>query len=167
MLLFCGVLALVSKFIIGVAWWQFWPLALVIVGIVQMVVPGERGRRAKKFSGGLILFCMGASLLPISLGAFDCATIARTFANLWPLLVIMAGLFVMGGALKSPLFPLLAALCFAAFCIGGFVWFSVPGPTEFMIIDVPFAQEYVWEMTYSCRSPETMIRSLFHVAGVL
>ena len=24
-----------------------------------------------------------------------------------------------------------------------------------------------WEMTYSCRSPETMIRSLFHVAGVL
>ena len=103
----------------------------------------------------------------ISLGAFDCATIARTFANLWPLLVIMAGLFVMGGALKSPLFPLLAALCFAAFCIGGFVWFSVPGPTEFMIIDVPFAQEYVWEMTYSCRSPETMIRSLFHVAGVL
>ena len=101
LLLFCGVLALVSKFIIGVAWWQFWPLALVIVGIVQMVVPGERGRRAKKFSGGLILFCMGASLLPISLGAFDCATIARTFANLWPLLVIMAGLFVMGGALFS------------------------------------------------------------------
>ena len=58
LLLFCGVLALVSKFIIGVAWWQFWPLALVIVGIVQMVVPGERGRRAKKFSGGLILFCI-------------------------------------------------------------------------------------------------------------
>ena len=40
LLLFCGVLALVSKFIIGVAWWQFWPLALVIVGIVQLVVSG-------------------------------------------------------------------------------------------------------------------------------
>ena len=37
-LLFFGIAALLAENIDGIAWWQFWPLALVIVGIVLMAL---------------------------------------------------------------------------------------------------------------------------------
>ncbi len=166
LLLFCGVLALAGKFVMGAVWWQFWPLALVIAGIAQMAVPGERGRRASKFSGGFVVFCLGAALLPMSLGALSFDTVALAVANLWPLLVIMLGFLVLGGALKSPLFPLLAALAFAAFCAAGLAWFAVPGSTEYLVIEAPFGRQYVWDLAIG-RSPETMIRSLCAAFGIL
>ncbi len=159
LLLFCGVLALVGTFVMGVAWWQFWPLALVIAGITQMAIPGERGHRASRLSGGFIVFCLGAALLPMSLGALSFETVAVATANLWPLLVAMAGFLVLGGALKSPLFPLLAALAFAIFCVAALVWFAVPGSTEALTIGTPFGREYVWDFEAG-RSYEATARSL-------
>ena len=51
--------------------------------------------------------CLGAALLPMRPGRFEFRHRLRlAVANLWPLLVIMLGFLVLGGALKSPPLPL-------------------------------------------------------------
>ena len=141
-LLFFGVVSMVATFVKGVSWWQYWPLIFVIIGIVRMVVPAEPGHRMRHFVDGLVVFFSGAVLLTMSLGVVGWATLELMLMNLWPLLLMMLGLLTLGSALKSPLLTLLAGLCFAAFCIIGVVWFSVPGSTEQIILSAPFGRDY-------------------------
>ena len=67
-------------------------------------------------------------------------------SGLWPLLLIMVGLLLLGGALKSPLLTLLAGLCFVAFCVVGLLWYSVPGATEELVFSAPYGREYRFDM---------------------
>ena len=46
----------VSGFLHGVAWWQCWPLALIVFGIVRIAVPGGEGERAQAFFLGVSVF---------------------------------------------------------------------------------------------------------------
>ncbi|RDB64471.1 hypothetical protein C1878_01070 [Gordonibacter sp. 28C] len=140
-LLFFGVAAVLSENIDGVSWWQFWPLLLIIIGILQMAVPAERGRRTERFAGGLVFFSLGATLLSMSLGVVGWATVPRMLASLWPLLLVAIGLFIAGRALRSPRWTLVAGLCLALFCVAGLMWFSVPGPFDFLVVDLPFGYE--------------------------
>lgn len=142
-LLFFGVIAMMARFVGGVSWWQFWPLLFIIGGIGYMVVPGEFGHRMTQFVSGLILFCVGGVILPMSLGLIDWTTIRTMVEHLWPLLIIMVSLFIIGAALQSSLWSLAAGLCFAVFCVIGLWGFAVPGTTDVLIFTIPFGREYV------------------------
>lgn len=141
--LFFGVIALIARFVEGVSWWQFWPLFFIIAGIGYMVVPGELGHRMMQFVNGLILFCVGGVMLPMSLGLLDWMTIEAMLEHLWPLLLIMVGLFIVATALQSSLWSLAAGLCFVAFCVIGLWGFAVPGTTDVIILTIPFGREYL------------------------
>lgn len=141
-LLFFGVVSMVATFVKGVSWWQYWPLIFVILGIVRMVVPAEPGHRMRHFVDGLVAFFAGVALLLMSLGVVGWQTLEFMLVNLWPVLLIMLGLLTLGSALKSPLLTLLAGLCFAAFCIVGLVWYSVPGATEQIVLSAPYGRDY-------------------------
>lgn len=141
-LLFLGIAALLSESIDGVSWWQFWPLVFAIVGIVQMVVPGEPGHRMSQFVSGLMLFSLGGTLLPMSLGVVGWATLGFMLANLWPLLLIMVGFFIIGAAVRSPWWTLAAGVCFVCFCGAGLLWFAVPGFTDIIVLALPFDREF-------------------------
>ncbi|OUO92512.1 hypothetical protein B5F40_01050 [Gordonibacter sp. An230] len=141
-LLFFGVTSLVVTFVEGVSWWQYWPLIFVILGIVRMVVPAKPGRRARHFVGGLVCFCVGGTLLPMSLGVAGWQSLGLMLVGLWPVLLMVAGLFILGCALKSPLLTLLAGAFFAAFCVAGLVWYAVPGATEQIVISAPYGRSY-------------------------
>ena len=145
-LLFFGVVSLVATFVEGASWWQYWPLIFVILGIMRMVVPAKPGRRTRHFVDGLVCFCVGGTLLPMSLGVVEWQTIGLMLMGLWPVLLMAAGLFILGGALKSPLLTLLAGACFAAFCVVGFAWYAVPGATEQIVISTPYGRDYYIEM---------------------
>ena len=71
-----------------------------------------------------MLFSLGATLLLFSLGVVGWTSLQLMFLNLWPLLLMMVGFFVIGGALHAPWWTLLAGLCFVAFCVSGVLWFS-------------------------------------------
>lgn len=142
-LLFFGIAALLAENIDGIAWWQFWPLVLAIIGIVQMVVPGPPGHRMIQFVDGLMLFSLGSTLLFFSLGLVGWASLQLMFLNLWPLLLMMVGFFIIGGALHAPWWTLLAGLCFVAFCVLGMLWFSVPGPNDLIVLTLPYGREFV------------------------
>ena len=131
-LLFFGMSAMVASMVEGVVWWQYWPLIFVILGIVGMVVPGEEGHRMRQFVDSLITFSVGSEMCIRD--------------SLWPLLLIMVGLLLLGGALKSPLLTLLAGLCFVAFCVVGLLWYSVPGATEELVFSAPYGREYRFDM---------------------
>ena len=75
----------VSGFLHGVAWWQCWPLALVVFGIVRIAVPGGEGERALAFFAGVSVFAVGLTLLPMSMGFISWATLPKMFECLWPL----------------------------------------------------------------------------------
>ncbi|MDR2715855.1 MAG: PspC domain-containing protein [Coriobacteriaceae bacterium] len=136
-LLFIGVTALVGIFVPGLSWWRFWPLILVIAGIAQMVVPGGGGYSMPRFVGGLILFSIGVSALLMTLNVVSSFSLWNILRNLWPMLVIMCGFFVLGGALKMPLLTLAAGLTFVVFCLVGLWWFSTPGPTDVFSFFLP------------------------------
>lgn len=141
-LLFFGVVSLGATFVQGVLWWQYWPLLFVILGIVRMVVPAEPGHRMRHFVDGLIFFFAGVTLLLMSLGMVGWQSLEIMLTRLWPLLLMMIGLLILGGALKSPLLTLLAGVCFAAFCVIGLGWYSVPGDAEQIIITAPYGRDY-------------------------
>lgn len=141
--LFIGFAAILSQFIEDVAWWQFWPLLLIIVGIGNVVIPAPRGKRMGQFVGGLMTISIGVVLLSMSLHAIGYASFAPMIENLWPLLVMMVGFFIISGAVKNPLFELLAGLCFVAFCVLGLIWFTVPGTVEYMTIALPFKEAVI------------------------
>lgn len=146
LLLSLGLCALLGMLTTGVEWWQFWPLLFVIGGIGQMIVPGKRGHRKSKFANGLLQFTFGVAALPFSLGFIGVESLVLIFMNLWPILLIMCGMFILGGAMDIPLITLLGCFCFIVFCILGIMWFSYPGPTEMITLTLPTGQSYVFSM---------------------
>lgn len=147
LLLFLGVAALLGDSIEGVSWWQFWPLVLIIIGIVDLVVPAEPGHRMERFVEGLMLFCLGGTLLLMSLGIVSWSTIRIMLENLWPLLLMMVGFFIIGSAMRSWWWTLAAGLCFVAFCVVGLTWYAIPGTTEMLVLMFPPGREYVLPFT--------------------
>ncbi|MCL2889198.1 MAG: PspC domain-containing protein [Eggerthellaceae bacterium] len=147
-LLFIGIMALFGTFIAEVYWWQLWPLIIVIAGIGIMVVPGRKGHRMEHFVNGLMLFALGASALTISLDIISLRSVYTIFFELWPMLIIMCGFFVLGAATRFPLFILLGGLVFVAFCIVGIGWFSTPGMTDTVSFVLPTGQSYVLDLYF-------------------
>lgn len=141
--LFFGFAALLGEWVDGLSWWRFWPLVFGIVGIMWMVVPGDPGHRMSQFVSGLIMFFLSGTLLSMSLGVFSWATVPNMFAGLWPLLIIMVGFFIIGGATRSAWLILAAGLCFVAFCILGLGWFAISGETSAFVLTLPFGRQYV------------------------
>lgn len=145
-LLFFGVSAMVASMMEDAVWWQYWPLIFIILGIVRMVVPGEEGHRMRQFVDGLIAFFGGVVLMLMSLGVIAWQSIELMLVSLWPLLLMVIGLLLLGGALKSPTLTLLAGLCFVGFCIVGLLWYSVPGTMDELVISAPYGREYRFDM---------------------
>lgn len=148
-LLFIGFAALVGNFVTGVQWWQFWPIILVIAGIGYMVIPGKRGKRVEHFVDGIVMFSAGAVLLAMSLDVIRYSSFEPIFLNLWPILIIMVGFFVLANALKLPFLTLCGGLCFVAFCVLGVIWYGIPGNPETIFIFLPFGETSVFTITPS------------------
>lgn len=146
LLLFVGLCALLGVTVPGVSWWQFWPLFFVLTGIGEMVVPGEKGHRMGRFVNGLMQFSLGVALLFFSLEVVSIESCVLIFTELWPLLVVMSGLFILGGALKAPFLTLLAGFCFVAFCVVGIGWFSLPGSNEIITFMLPTGHSYCFTL---------------------
>lgn len=142
LLLSAGIGVLASEFVADVSWWQCWPLVLVILGILRMVLPDAEGWRLEGFARGLVLFSVGATLVPMSLGIVAWHTLGAMCAHLWPLLCIALGCLVLGFGFKSSGLKLVAALAFAAFCAVGVLWFGIPGPVGELVLLAPYGREY-------------------------
>lgn len=138
----------VSGFLHGVAWWQCWPLALVVFGIVRIAVPGGEGERALAFFAGVSVFAVGLTLLPMSMGFISWATLPKMFEYLWPLPALAAVLLAMGAYARRPVVIVAAAVLVLLFCVLGFDLFSEPGPLRELSFGTPLGREYLFPLPF-------------------
>ena len=132
----------VSGFLHGVAWWQCWPLALVVFGIVRIAVPGGEGERALAFFAGVSVFAVGLTLLPMSMGFISWATLPKMFECLWPLPALAAVLLAAGVYARRPVVIVAAAALVLLFCVLGFDLLFEPGPLRELSFGTPLGREY-------------------------
>ncbi len=116
-----GILALVGK-VIGIAIWRFWPLVLILAGLVQMFTPGKEGWSLKRAGDGIVTISLGVVLQAWMLGFVAFSAFVQGFLHFWPVLLVVIGLAVIGTALKKNIVMLMSSLVFSAALIFG-VWY--------------------------------------------
>lgn len=146
-----GVLALLCNFV-HVSVWRFWPVVLVVVGVVCLFTPGYRGWSLERAGNAIVLITLGLALLAWMLQIVQARVFIAAFMDLWPMLLVVIGLAVIGSARKSNIFNLASALVFSATIIlslwvyGGLDWASLGATSLFtdsdgvheFLSDVPF-----------------------------
>ena len=126
MLLFLVVSINVSPLVPGTRWWQFWPLAFMIVGLFLMIMPVKSKFEALWHAIGILITSAAALLLPIVLEIAPPDSISDALATLWPLAVMALVIFVIGIATKKGLVMITGSVLFAMFCLLTLYLFALP-----------------------------------------
>jgi len=95
-LIVLGLTLLAAQFIPGVSWGELWPLIIVALGFGQMVTPGwgdERG--IMRVMDGIGTMLIGFVLLGNTLGYIEWS-VWLVLLTLWPVLLIAAGIAIIG-----------------------------------------------------------------------
>lgn len=142
LLVSAGVSVAVSALIRGVVWWQCWPIALVVLGIMRMAVPGHAHVRAATFLLGVSFLSAGLVLLPMSMGVVAWESLETMTERLWPLLVGAVACFAMGLHAYRPVPVLVSALLVVTFCVLGLVLYAEPGPLRELVFVTPLGREH-------------------------
>jgi hypothetical protein len=118
-LLVCfGVIALLGT-LVDISWWCLWPLVLIVAGIVALFVPGKQGWSLERAGNAIVFVSLGIVLQAWVLGIVPGSTFLRILAYLWPVLLVIIGLSILGSALQKSVFNLLGSLVFSATLILG------------------------------------------------
>jgi phage shock protein C len=129
-----GILALVGTFI-DVSLWRFWPLFIIIAGFVTLCTPGRQGWSLERAGNGISTISVGFVLQLWMFEIIEASAFFLTFFNLWPILLVVIGLSIIGSATEQSIFKLLGSLLFSAALVFG-VWSfgHIGGPFN---IDLP------------------------------
>ena len=96
-----GIVFLGGQVIPGVAWWNLWPLLVVLMGVIQMFTPDHRDSWTPyRVLDGLGTVIVGAVLLGNTLGLVSWS-VWWAFIMLWPVLLIALGISVLGRGLHQ------------------------------------------------------------------
>lgn len=126
LVLFFVVAATAPPFLPGTHWWQFWPLLLLFAGLCLMAIHLKSRHGAAWNAFGVVLISVGATLLPMALGALSWDTFGVGMATLWILPLAGIVLFVAGFARHaSPMF-FGGALCVLLFCVLTLMLCAIP-----------------------------------------
>ena len=81
---------------------------------------------------------MGVVALFMSIGVLSPFSFVYAVSKLWPMFLVMAGLLVMNISLHDEMFDFGLALCAIVVCVATCTAFAVPGPLEFVTVELPF-----------------------------
>ena len=137
MLLFLAVAMNVAPIVSGTHWWQFWPLAFLIVGLCLIIIPVRTRFETLWHAVGIVVTSLSATLLPISLGVASWETFPYAFEHLWVFVVVALALFCLGLYNGSDVLVIAGAFCLAGFCLVALLAFSVPGDVSTLLITMP------------------------------
>lgn len=99
-LILIGLALLGARFVPGLRLWELWPLFVIIPGLFQCFTPGEDGWSVYRFFDGLVTVAIGAILLGNTTG-FLAWGVWWEVLQLWPVLLISAGLGILGKAMHQ------------------------------------------------------------------
>lgn len=96
-----GLIFLAGQFVPGLAWWNMWPLIVVLVGVIQMFTPSHRDEWGpERIMDGLGTIIIGGVLLGNTLGIVSWS-VWWTFITLWPVLIVALGISLLGRGLQQ------------------------------------------------------------------
>jgi len=96
-----GMVFLLAQFVPGLAWWQLWPLFVILLGVIQMVTPDPRdGWGVSRVMDGIGTVLVGLVLLGNMTGYVSWG-VWFVLLTLWPVLLIAFGIAVVGRALNQ------------------------------------------------------------------
>ena len=146
-----GVIALLSNFV-HISLWRFWPVVVIVVGVVTLFTPGSRGWSLQRAGNSIVLITIGVALLAWMLQIISFRVILAAFFDLWPILLVVLGLSIIGGARKNSILSLLSSLLLSATIIiglwlyGGLDLASVIHTS--LLSESDGIQEFLWDITH-------------------
>lgn len=99
-LILVGIVLLIAQFVPGVQIWQLWPFFIIVPGVVQCFTPDADGWTVQRFFDGLVTISIGLILLGNTTGYLSWS-VWWEILQLWPVLLISAGLGILGKATKQ------------------------------------------------------------------
>lgn len=136
---FAGILGVALD---GVHWWQLWPLAFMLGGVALIVLPGRRSRQGTRICCGLMLFCAGLVMMCCSVGLLSWHSVGAMLEATWPLLMVVAGLIMIGSALDKGLLIIVGGCVFVGMCLLGLTAYAIPGPLDAVMVQLPFGEPF-------------------------
>lgn len=137
MLLFLLVATNIAPLVAGTEWWQFWPIALIIVGLCLIVIPVPTRYEAVWHALGIVVTSAAATLLPITLNMMSWETLPFAFSRAWILLVLAVVIFAIGLIRQSDTLVVTAAFFIVAFFVFALVACAVPGDAQSLLLHMP------------------------------
>jgi phage shock protein PspC (stress-responsive transcriptional regulator) len=135
MLIGFGAIALLGL-VLDPFFWLYWPLVIILVGLITLCTPGYRGWRVSRAGYSILIITVGVVLQLWRLGYYPFAVFWNTTLTLWPAGLIAVGLLVIGGTLRRDIFKLAAALLLSLALVVGVWGFGQMGGSYY--IPLPF-----------------------------
>ena len=121
----------------GTNWWQFWPLAPLIVGLLLIVIPVRTTYEGAWHALGIVIAALAAMLVPLSLGIISWETLPLGLQRFWWLLVAAVAMFAFGMKRNSLALMMAGALCIVIFCLCALYFCAVPGVMSSFVLVMP------------------------------
>lgn len=137
MVLFLLVATNLAPIVSGTQWWQFWPLAFLIIGLCLIVIPVRTRFESAWHAAGIAITSLAATMLPMSLGLLSWDTLGHAVSGLWFLLVIAIVLFGIGIRNHAGNLMIGAAFFITGFCLITLISYALPGDLEALTIVFP------------------------------
>jgi len=99
-LIVVGAVFLAGQFLPGFAFWNLWPLIIIVAGLVQAFTPGREGWSVARMFDGFVTVAFGGVFLAITGGVVGWGVWARII-EFWPVLLISLGLEILGKSLHA------------------------------------------------------------------
>lgn len=145
-LIVVGVVFLLMRLIPSISWWSFWPLIIVLAGLIQAFTPGKEGWTVHRMFDGFVTVAIGGVFLATTMGVVGWDVWMRIL-GLWPVLIIAVGFDLLGKALHTSWLRALGSLAIigalaygVSSASGGFDDFGVrmaPGGVEDVSLSEP------------------------------
>lgn len=120
---------------------QFWPLAILAIGVVRMVLPDENGERLWAFSAGLGLIALGLVTLFDSLGLVVVDWMQWLVRGA-PMLVFAVIFYALAWKCRFTWAKLASIVLVAIFFILGLAMFVSPGPVQQVSVALPTGSNF-------------------------
>jgi len=120
-LVLVGAGNLLGRFDPTIRWWSFWPVLVLVIGLVHMCTRSRRKASWEpiRLFDGLIVVTVGIILLGCTMG-FTTWGIWDSIFDLWPLFLVVVGISVVALGCRSSVARCIAAfLCTVTLIIGG------------------------------------------------
>ncbi|MDR2957478.1 MAG: PspC domain-containing protein [Coriobacteriales bacterium] len=132
-------------FFVDPFFWDYWPLIIILVGLIILCTPGYNGWRVSRAGYSILIVTVGIVIQLWRLGYYPLIVFWNTFWTFWPAGLIGIGLMIIGGVLRRDILKLASTLLISLALVIG-VWsfgqmggsYKIPFPLfEYIEIDLP------------------------------